>query len=183
MIDVFLFLAAIAAQSDSRSETGAAGEMSSASAGEAAGGSAVEQTADAPPAFLSPTPQLTAEPQVPTGKFTTAVEVKPILGATRGNWVAVREFNGQDLLYVTHLWSWRCGLAQVRLGINGAPPEVWPLPSCHADQPSPNMILEQDGLPYRSFGLGTVNVIDVELTYDDLTTETAQFERSAVKMP
>ena len=101
---------------------------------------------------VPPVPEatLTAEPQVPTGQFTTAVEVKPILGMTRGNWIAVREFDGQDLLYVTHLWAWRCGLVELKLGINGAPPEVWPLPECHLDQGAPNGITEADGRRNRS---------------------------------
>lgn len=165
MIEIFLFLAAAAAHP---------------SQGE---GTADSQSAEAQPVFVAPESGLVAEPQVPTGKFTTAVEIKPILGATRSNWIGVREFDGQDLLYVTHLWSWRCGLIELRIGINGAPPEVWPLPTCHEDQPAPNAILEQDGLPYGVFTLGSVQTIDVELTYDDLTTERARFERHAVKIP
>ena len=165
MIEVLLFLAAAAAQSSDGQ------------------GAADGQFAEAPPAFLAPESNLVAEPQVPTGKFTTAVEIKPILGATRGNWVGVREYDGQDLLYVTHLWSWRCGLVELRIGINGATPEVWPLPICHEDQPAPNAILEQDGLPYGVFDLGSVQTIDVELTYDDLNSESASFERQAVKIP
>ncbi len=135
----------------------------------------------AAPVFLAPSRQ--AEPQIPTGKFTTATEVKPILGMTKGNWVAVREFNGQDLIYVTHLWSWRCGLIEMRVGINGAAPEIWPLPICHDDQPAPNMILESDGLPYRSFALNSVNTIAVELVYDDLSEEATQFDRKGVQIP
>lgn len=153
-------------------------------------------TTDATPLFLSPqsgggggtrvataqpqTPQ--PEPQVPSGRFTTAMEVKPILAATRGNWISVRDFNGQDLLYVTHLWSWRCGLVELRVGVNGNPPEIWPLPPCHLNSPTPNMITESDGLPYRSFGRGQVALIEVQLTYDDLTSETVKFNRNGMPL-
>lgn len=126
---------------------------------------------------------LVAEPQEPSGKFTTATEVRPILNATKGNWIAVREFDGKDLVYVTHLWTWRCGLLEMRLGINGAAPEIWPLPDCHMDQPMPGVVLEQDGLPYRSFELGSVQSIDVQITYDDLGTDAVSFDRSQVLMP
>lgn len=127
--------------------------------------------------------QLVAETQEPSGRFTTATEVRPILGATRGNWVSVREFNGQDLVYVTHLWSWRCGLVQIRLAINGAPAEVWSLPPCHLDQTAPNAIVESDGLPFRAFDLGSVQRIDVEVVYDDLAVETASFGRHGLIPP
>lgn len=136
------------------------------------------------PAFLAPVkPGLVAEPQTPTGRFTTATEVRPILTATRGSWILVREFNGKDLLYVTHLWAWRCGLVEIRIGINGNPPAVWPMPDCHLDQPSPGAITEDDGLPYGEFALGSIAMIEVELTYDDLTTDSAKFNRNGMLLP
>lgn len=110
--------------------------------------------------------------------FTTAAEVKPILAATKANWVSVREYEGQDLLYVTHLWSWRCGLDGMRLGINGAAPVIWPMPPCHEDQAAPNAILPEDGLPYGVFPLGSVQQITIEVFYDDRTMEVLRVDRS-----
>ncbi|MBY6141795.1 hypothetical protein KUV26_20335 [Leisingera daeponensis] len=158
MIDVILAILAASAQPGT--ERGAAGSTAAAPVPAAA------QTA------------LAAEPQEATGRFTTAQEVKPILAATQANWIHVREFDGQDLLYVTHLWSWRCGLAQFKLGVNGEEPEIWPLPDCHLEEGFPNMIKEEDGLPYRSYPLGSIQQIAVEVTYDDLTTENLTFSRS-----
>ena len=124
-----------------------------------------------------------AEQQVATGRFTTAVEVKPILSATRANWIAVREFDGQDLVYVTHLWAWRCGLVAIHVGINGAEPEPWPLPDCHEDTNAPNAMLPDDGLPYRAFPLKSVESMTVEVIYDDLTTEKVSFDRRGAMIP
>lgn len=124
-----------------------------------------------------------AEPQIATGKFTTATEVKPILEATRGSWVALRDYEGQDWLYVTHIWSWRCGLHQMRLSINGGPMEVWPLPPCHEGTSAPNAIVEGDGIPATTFASGEVQSIQVELLLDDLSTASAQYIRADVLMP
>ncbi|WP_246253353.1 hypothetical protein [Sulfitobacter maritimus] len=78
-------------------------------------------------------PGLAAEDQTPSGRFTTAAEVKPILDVTRGSWVAVRDYNGQDYVYVTHLWSWRCGLAAMAISVNDQAMQNWPMPPCHVD--------------------------------------------------
>lgn len=134
-------------------------------------------------AFVSVSSHLAAEPQTPTGKFTTATEVRPILSATKSSWVAVREYDGQDLLYVTHLFAWRCGLAELKVGVNGGLPQVWPLPPCHLNTASPNAITETDGLPYVRFPLGSVKTIEVHVIYDDLGTDMALFGRKSVLMP
>ena len=126
---------------------------------------------------------LVAEPQTPSGKFTTAAEVKPILSATKGNWVAVREYNGKDLLYVTHLWGWRCGLHAMAISVNDEPMQNWPLPACHMKYTTPNAILEEDGLPYLSLRLGAVETIEIQVVYDDLSMDRARFERGNVLIP
>ena len=126
---------------------------------------------------------LVADPQTPSGKFTTATEVKPILNATKGNWVAVREYNGQDLLYVTHLWSWRCGLHAMAISVNDEPMQNWPLPECHMKYSTPSAILEGDGQPYLAFKLGSVQTIDIQVVYDDLSMDAARFERGNVLIP
>lgn len=126
---------------------------------------------------------LVAEDQTPLGKFTTATEVKPIMSATKGNWVAVREYNGQDLLYVTHIWGWRCGLHAMAISVNDEPMQNWPLPPCHMKYTTPNAILEDDGLPYLTLRLGSVQKIDIQLVYDDLSMESASFERGNVLIP
>lgn len=76
-----------------------------------------------------------AEPQIATGKFTTATEVKPILTMTKGNWVAVREYDGHDLVYFTHLMSWRCGLSAMRYSLNDGPLQVYDLPPVMRPRP------------------------------------------------
>ena len=126
---------------------------------------------------------LVAEPQTPSGKFTTAAEVKPILNATKGSWVAVREFDGQDLLYVTHLWAWRCGLHAMAISLNDEPMQNWPLPECHMKYTSPSAILDEDGLPYLTLRLGSVETIDIQIVYDDLSMDVARFERGNVLIP
>ena len=144
-----------------------------------AGGAAQAETTD----LSADASAMQVEEQVATGKFTTALEVKPILTATKANWVAVRDWDGQDLLYVTHLMAWRCGLVGMRVGVNGATPEDWPLPACHLGSAQPNALKPDDGLPYRAYSAGSIQSITVELTYDDLSEDSATFDRSAVQMP
>lgn len=182
MLNMILMMVALAAGGGGGDMSVSSGQVSVAAPAFLAPKSDQPATA---PAFLAPPakPALVAEPQTPTGRFTTATEVKPILNATRGNWILVREYDGKDLLYVTHLWSWRCGLLEMRVGINGNEPEIWPMPECRLDQQSPAAIMDSDPLPYREFALGSIALIEVQLTYDDLSTDGAKFNRQGMIVP
>ncbi|WP_149140497.1 hypothetical protein [Gemmobacter caeruleus] len=114
--------------------------------------------------------------------FTTAAEVKPILQATRANWIAVREYDGKDLVYFTHLESWRCGLDRVVFAINGGALSDWPLPPCAEGTAQPNAI-PADHLPFIEQPLGQVQRVDVMVVYDDGSADSASFDRAAVLMP
>ncbi|MEP3632682.1 MAG: hypothetical protein ABJM82_19800 [Shimia thalassica] len=124
--------------------------------------------------------EFVAEDQTPTGKFLTATEVRPILGATKGNWIAVREYNGQDLLYFTHLLAWRCGLHQIRFAVNGAEHAVFPMAPCNPDTPN---AIPNDATIYLQYPLTSIETIEVEVLYDDMQTQTETFARKNVMTP
>jgi hypothetical protein len=115
--------------------------------------------------------------------FTTAAEIKPILGATKANWIAVREWEGSDLIYFTHLESWRCGLERVVYSVNGGEPQVWETEPCYEGEPAPNAMKLPDRFPYTSLPLKSVETVSVTVTYDDGSAETAEFKRAAVMTP
>ncbi|SOC05013.1 hypothetical protein [Rhodobacter maris] len=115
-------------------------------------------------------------------QFTTAAEVRPILQATKAQWLALREYEGQDLLYFTQVLSWRCGLSQVFYGLNGAAPEMpFFLETCHEGTAAPNAI-ETDAI-YVAQPAGSVQSIRVRLIYDDGTEDEASFARGQILMP
>jgi hypothetical protein len=144
------------------------------------GGGGAEAASTSAQATTEPAYQ--AEEQTPTGKFTTATEIKPIMGATKANWVAVREYDGNDLIYVTQILSWRCGLVGLRISLNDGPMQDWPLAECQLDTNAPNAIPE-DAKIYETHPLGSIRSVTVEIIYDDLTRDSASFERKQVLMP
>ncbi len=125
------------------------------------------------------------EDQTATGQFTTAGEIKMILTATKPNWVAVRNYEGQDLLYFTNLLAWRCGLWGISYGINDEAPETeLPLEPCHEGTNAPNAMTDiENYLPYVALRENSVETVTVQLMYDDGTSETAEYDRAAIQMP
>lgn len=116
--------------------------------------------------------------------FTTAAEVKPILQATKANWVALREYDGNDLLYFTHLESWRCGLSEVRFSVNSAAAaKVWEMEPCHEGEAQPNALKLDGHLPYTTLPLGMASTVSVVIVYDDGTEDRADYDRKAILMP
>ncbi len=123
-----------------------------------------------------------AEDQTPTGKFLTAGEVRPILDATKSAWIGVREFNGQDLVYFTHLVSWRCGLYEVHFSINDGEKEQFPIEECPPDIANA-MAISEDTQVYVSRTLGSVETVQVDILYDDLATDSVSYARADVLTP
>lgn len=137
-------------------------------------------------AETAPLAERQPEPQVPSGRFTTAVEIRPILTATKASWIAIRDYDGQDLVYFTQLLSWRCGLWEIRYGLNGAPPtQSLPLEPCHDETASPNALVgDMSEFPiFLSAEAGSVQSVEVEIIYDDGTSDAAVFARQMVLMP
>lgn len=121
---------------------------------------------------------------VTSQNFTTAGEIRMILDATKGNWVAVREFDGNDLVYFTHLEAWRCGLDGVNYGVNSeVADQIWELETCYEDEPSPNVMKEEGRLPYITLPLNSVKTLIIELMYDDGETDVVTYERSKIMTP
>ena len=108
--------------------------------------------------------------------FTTAVEVRPILQATRGQWVSVRRYDGQDLLYFTTFLSWRCGLDRIEFSVNGEDLTPFVAEPCYDDAAQPNALRAQslDSI-LVSFPQDSVETVAVRLTFDDGSTESADY--------
>ena len=121
---------------------------------------------------------------LPVQAQTTTAEVKPILTMIKGMWVSVREYDGNDLLYFTMLESYRCGLDGVKYGINtDVADQVWEQETCYVDEAAPNAMKMEDGLPFITLELGSVETVIIEITYDDGTTDTVTYERNAIMTP
>ncbi len=114
--------------------------------------------------------------------FTTAAEVRPILEATRSSWIALRPWDGQELLYFTHLESWRCGLSQIRYAINGGAEQAWETDPCFEGTAQPNAI-SADRLPFMRLPADHLQSATVVLTLDDGTEMRHDFARAAILMP
>lgn len=121
-------------------------------------------------------------PAMAQGQFTTAAEVRPILDMTRTSWIAVREYDGQDLLYVTQIASWRCGLNRLAIRINGQGFQAWGMEPCYADTAAPNAFKSDAHLPFVAFPLGSIQTIDVLIELDDGSQLADSFTRAGVQI-
>lgn len=93
-------------------------------------------------------------------------QIKQILDLTKANWVSFRDWQGQELIYFTHLESWKCGIDYVFYGLNDDPIEQeWQLEACHPD--NQNVVLKDK--PYLELPLGSAQSISVQLIFKDGT--------------
>ena len=117
--------------------------------------------------------------------FTTAAEVKPILDATRANWIAVRNYDGHDLVYFTNPLSWRCGLTAIRYSVNGGSDlHDLPMEPCYEGEAMPNALKFDKGIEvYITLPPDSVKSVHVVMVLDDGSEMPADYERAAVQIP
>lgn len=151
-----------------------------------------EAASEAAPAVTLPGEALASEfaerepeVQAPTGKFTTAIEIKQIMLMTKGSWVAINDNDGSDILYFSHLLAWRCGMWAIRYGLNGEPAtNELGLEECHENTTSPNAMTDMVTYPpYVILPLNSIESVYVEIVFDDGTTDFAVFPRGSVMLP
>jgi len=93
-------------------------------------------------------------------------QMKQILNMTKNSWVSYRDFNGKQLIYFTHLESYRCGIKSVKYSINSeALDQEWVLQPC--DPKNPMAVTTEK--PYISLDLKTAHSIAIQLTFIDDT--------------
>ncbi len=114
--------------------------------------------------------------------FTTAAEVRPIVGAIKAQWIAVRPWDGKDLLYFTNLLSWRCGLEKIEYIVNDADSVELVTEPCYEDEGAPNALKVEDVLPYVTFAADSVQTVNVTITYDDGETFSVDYERATIQI-
>lgn len=116
-------------------------------------------------------------------QFMTAAEVKPILDVTSGSWVAIREWDGNDLVYFTHLETFRCGLSGVRYGINSDVADTpYALEECFEGTAAPNALDPTVHDIYITLPLGSVQKITVDVKYDDGSVTSVTFDRASIQI-
>jgi len=115
--------------------------------------------------------------------YTTAAEVKPILTITKPGWIAVREYDGKDLLYFTNLLAWRCGVSAISYSVNAGETLSLEMEPCHEDTAQPNALLMETIQPYVVLPLSSIETVTVTVTYDDDSTEVGKYQRNAVLTP
>jgi hypothetical protein len=120
-------------------------------------------------AFMMPA----AQAQDQQGRVMPLEQLKNVLNMTADNWVAFRNFNGKTLIYYSHLVSWRCGLKEVRYGVNSREPDQsWPLPECNKMMPN---TVPYDAKIYSTHKLNSVTTLSVQVVYDDDTASPVYF--------
>lgn len=114
--------------------------------------------------------------------FTSSAGVKPILELIRPQWIAIRPYDGQDLLYMTTLLVYRCGIAQIRFSYNGGDLQVWEGEPCWRDEANPSALKLETHLPYAVAPLDSLQTVTVNLLFDDGTVMEHSYTRQQVQI-
>lgn len=110
----------------------------------------------------------------------SAAETKQVLEVVRPSWIALREYDGKDLLYFTTLVSWRCGIDKIFYRVNDGPEQRYTPEPCYTDEAVPGAIKAEDILPYVTFDPGSVEAVKLRVVLTGGEEMTAEFARADV---
>ncbi|MGH1367336.1 MAG: hypothetical protein ACRBCL_01875 [Maritimibacter sp.] len=119
-------------------------------------------------------------PQVAAAQ--SVAETRQVVEVVKPNWIAVRAYDGQDLLYFTTLISWRCGIDKIMYSVNGGPEKRYKAEECYVDEAVPGAIKAQDILPYVTFDLDFVQTVEVRVVFGDGSEMRESFARQDISI-
>ncbi len=95
-------------------------------------------------------------------------QLKGMVEASKDRWVAFRNWNGRQWIYLTIPLTYHCGIKEMRYSLNGTDlAERWPVPDCNPQMPF--NIDREKAQVYRAFDPGTVGSVSLQLVYTDGT--------------
>ena len=115
------------------------------------------------------------------GDLTQAPGAAMIHQAIQAQMVSFKQEGDVDFVYFTNLLAWRCGVAQILVGLNGAPPTIpYPMEPCYRDLREPNTLkLDRPEFPiYLKMPAGSAQTMTLRIVYEDGKTADFVVERA-----
>lgn len=115
------------------------------------------------------------------GDLTQAPGVAMIHQAIGAQMVSYKQDGDVDFVYFTNLLAWRCGVAQILVGLNGAPPTIpYPMEPCYRDLREPNTLkMDRPEFPiYLKMPTGSAQTMTLRIMYEDGTSADFLIERA-----
>jgi hypothetical protein len=109
-----------------------------------------------------------AAPIAANAQMPPAAQLKEMAEASSDRWVAFRNWNSRQWIYLTIPLTYHCGIEEMRYSLNGADlAERWPVPECNPQLPF--NIDSEKAQVYLAFDPGAVNSVSLQLVYADGT--------------
>jgi hypothetical protein len=115
------------------------------------------------------------------GDLTQAPGAAMIHQAIKAQMISFKQEGDVDFVYFTNLLAWRCGVSQILVGLNGAPPTIpYPMEPCHRDLREPNTLkMEDPAFPiYLKMPAGSAQTMTLRIVYEDGKTADFVVERA-----
>ncbi len=115
------------------------------------------------------------------GDLTQAAGAAMIHQAIKTQMVSFKQEGDVDFVYFTNLLAWRCGVSQILVGLNGAPPTIpYPMEPCYRDLREPNTLkMDRPEFPiYLKMPAGSAQTMTLHIVYEDGTSADFVIERA-----